>query len=527
MSFSSGLLKAIADKRTDANASRVKRLRRVSLAALVPLVLAGVPWNSSAALVPTGSCYDFKYFDGLESRPSAYYCANGLDATGYNGQSYSNVSAKQALARLPLDGVFHFAGHAIVAGSPGAAISLLFQFPNIGGMDALAGAPMGLSVQGPVTLCNESGSSCKSATVVTYPWANLLAKHNLVVLESCNTGGSNLLWSTVSMGNIARYSGAGTVIAFKDLIAFPLSQADAYGIRWSRVFWQNLQNGATYAAASASAASAVGGNGYFSYQVLTNVLAPTTLRPASYYPRVGNGPAAASLATSDARWRHVEQWLGAPVRQATRWVTVERLGGPRWQAQAKGVGLVEIDARTNEVEDAVFDSELSSSQSTLTVSRTGALGNAARFAREHYAGFTGLALREARYLDHDFYREYRFVWQARAGKAWLPSKVAVGVNAATGRVATYSAEHAAPRIATTPEVSRSQPRASALKVTGLAGRARTSEPVLEVVSNTRGGQRLVWITEVTEVPTQPTYVPRYLVVWTDARTGLSEVMARS
>lgn len=54
----------------------------------------------------------------------------------------------------------------------------------------------------------------------------------------------------------------------------------------------------------------------------------------------------------------------------------------------------------------------------------------------------------------------------------------------------------------------------------------TSQPTLEVVVQ-NGGQHLVWITELTRSYTSGPHVADYRVVWTDAQTGSTHVVARS
>jgi hypothetical protein len=506
--------------------------RFLMLFLLVPLIAVGASGSSRSALLPTGSCYDAKYWDGLETEPSATYCKNALVAAGYNGASYHNVSARQELSRVGTDAVFFFNGHAVVSGTTSlAAQSLVYEFQGPAGpnLDFLAGEALGLEIQGPIwTLCNEGQTACKKTTnqSFSYPWIELLGKHNLVVLEGCNTAGSNT-FAPVSMAALARDAGAGTVIGFKDLIACPLSQTYAYCIKWAGVFWTNLQNGVDYSTAAIAASNAVGCCGFSSVQILKNTAAPTTLRPASYYPRVGQGPAVSTnwAAATDPRTAAVETWLGRPVQAHTRWISIQQNGRTRYQSLVRDVGLVQVDADSLEVVNFIFSPE-------LTRVRASAIGGLVRentatsFARQHFSGFDDLRLRERATIDHGLFAEDRFVWQARAGLAWLPTKVTVGVNSATGRVVYFSSERRRLNTDARTHITSEQARSSAARATGFDGQVVSTTPSLEVMIDPVGGQRLVWITELSHVESGP-HLPHYDVVWTDAHTGTSEVVARS
>lgn len=502
---------------------------------LLPALLFGSPPPSKAAgILPLGSCWDFRYFDNLVSSPAAAYCAGALKNAGYLAAGFHNKSAVFALARLAADGVFFFAGHALVAGNPNAAVSLMYESPAPGGkLDALVGPPAGLAFQGPVQVCNESGSSCRSANLVSYPWVHLLGKHNLVVLESCNTAGSNLVYAPANMTLLAKAAGAGTVVGFKAAVGFPLGGGNAYGIRWAQVFWGSLDAGADYASAVVAATNAVGCCGYSSWTRLSNPAAPTRLRPAKYYPagglRVGAASASvaqAGTASSDTRSLSLSRFLNRPVAAST-WSTVERLGGARHLSIIPGLGMFELD-RTLEVREAIFEKELSSPANQVAVRIADAGSVAEAFARSRFHGFDALSIRRSESLDHGDFREHRFEWQARSGEAWLPSRVTVGVNAVTGRIAYYSSDRAVVTVPTTSDITPEAARASALTASGLEEEdAVVSEPFLAVVRSTTGRQRLVWITEVSGRPQATIHLPTYRVMWTDAATGTSEVMARS
>jgi hypothetical protein len=227
----------------------------------------------------------------------------------------------------------------------------------------------------------------------------------------------------------------------------------------------------------------------------------------------------------DARTLAVANWLGTNTTLHDQgWRLVTDVVGSRYQSHVSGVGLVEVDAATKEVDEVIFDGRLQSSPGRSTVSATQAHDTALSFAQGHFRGFDGLTLRDSSSLDHGTFREVRVEWQARSGQAWLPTKVAVGVNAATGQVAYYWSERVPLRVSATPSVAaataiqRAQETAPGLTV--------TSGPTLEVTIRS-GEQHLVWITELTRVYATGAHVPDYRVVWTDARTGLTQIAAQS
>ncbi len=503
---------------------RMQRRLRITAVALLlslPVVLPTLPTPSGAALVPLGSCYDLLSFDGLDTRGSAFSCADALRTAGYDlSGGFTNKSAKQALARLPADGVFFFGGHSIVAGSPEGAVALLFEFPAPGqSVDALVGDPKWTPLlQGPVELCGNN-NQCRNAILVSYPFASQLAKYNLVVFMSSNPAQGNLL--VTPMTTVAHLAGAGTVIGFKASPTCPPCKS------WASTFWGALKNGATYSSAVVSAAGV--GGGFQTWVLLQNPLAPKDLRPPSYYPGTGSlNSAAAPTQIGAADWRSaaVEKWLGHVVMPPTRWLSLERSDGSRYQGQVEGSGLFEVDATTGEVKQAILENELSSPVAAGSISKATANAIATSFAREHFRGFEALSAREAEYVEHGDFREYRFLWQGRAGEAWLPTSVTVGINAASGRVAYYLAQRLPARISSTSRISKEAARLSALRVAAIPGPSQSTDPVLEVVTIGRGMQRLVWATDVSTAPSPVPHVPRFVSVWTDTVTGVSEVVAQ-
>lgn len=229
-------------------------------------------------------------------------------------------------------------------------------------------------------------------------------------------------------------------------------------------------------------------------------------------------------APTDARTQAVASWLGTSTTLHDQgWRLVSDAVGSRYQSHISGVGLVEVDVATNEVDEVIFDGRLQST-GRAAVATAQAQGTAAEFAREHFRGFDGLTFRDTSTADHGTLREVRVEWQARHGAAWLPTKVAVAINASTGQVAYYWSERVPLRVSATPTISA----ASALQraQATAAGLSVTSQPSLEVVAQS-SHQHLVWITELSRAYTSGVHVADYRVVWTDAQTGSTQVVARS
>jgi hypothetical protein len=230
-------------------------------------------------------------------------------------------------------------------------------------------------------------------------------------------------------------------------------------------------------------------------------------------------------AVTDARTLAVESWLGTGATLHDQgWRTVSDATGNRYQTHIAGVGLVEVDAVTNEVNEAIFDGRLQSAPGRTDVPATQAEAAASDFARQHFRGFDGLTLRNSSAVDHGTLRELRITWQEQHGAAWLPTEVTVGVNAATGQVAYYWSERVPLRISAVSAVSSG----TALQHAQAAapGLTVTSGPRLEVVLQS-GQQHLVWVTELTHAYASGAHVPDYRVVWTDAQTGSTQIVARS
>ena len=239
---------------------------------------------------------------------------------------------------------------------------------------------------------------------------------------------------------------------------------------------------------------------------------------------VGAHAAPPAPTATDARTVAVASWLGtSSTLHDQGWRLVPDQAGSRYQTHISGVGLVEVDAVTNEVDEVIFDGRLQS-QAGQAVPASQAQTTATGFARQHFRGFDGITLRGTTTEDHGTLREVRIDWQARRGETWLPTKVAVGVNASTGQVAYYWSERVPLRVSAAPSVSA----AAALQNARAAaeGLSVVSGPTLEVTVQ-NGAQHLVWITDMTRTYSTGVHVPDNRVVWTDALTGSTEVVARS
>lgn len=280
--------------------SRVRRRRGV-LAGILALAAIAIPIGnpSSAQTVPVqASCYDAFYFDGLTSRYSASSCASAVDAAGYTGTAYHNATAQTAAVNSARDGVFFFAGHALVAydnncspacSGPHAGVSLMYESPDQNGnLDALAGDPIvAAEFSGADALICTDDNTCRSQLVFAqYPWglSPQNYKSNLVVLEGCSTANDTANWTSIATS--VSLIGAGTVIGFTQDIGFSVNQdnSNLFGDGWANRFWSDLQAGWSYTAAATDASNSVGNaNGYGSVKVLQAPGAPQSLYPSQYF----------------------------------------------------------------------------------------------------------------------------------------------------------------------------------------------------------------------------------------------------
>lgn len=231
-----------------------------------------------------------------------------------------------------------------------------------------------------------------------------------------------------------------------------------------------------------------------------------------------------AVVSPDSRAVAVARWLGVAAIPRSAWSLVTDPAGARYQSHVPGVGLVELDATSQEVDEVIYDSQLTGSAGHR-INQADAVAKAGGFARQHFAGFGGLSQRSATYVDHGAFQEYRTTWQARQGNAWLPTATTVGVNSDTGQVAYYWSRRVPLTLnSTTAQVSAAAAKEAAIAVAHTAG-AAASDPNLEVVVTTTG-QRLVWVTEVRGTPSARAQVPLFEVAWTDATSGSTYIVAK-
>ena len=257
------------------------------------LALAVMAVALTACLQVKGAtCMDFGYSDGLDTRYTATRCGEAVGAAGYPRQVLHNRTAADALLNGATDAIFFFAGHSLVSrpkvGTGGyGALGLYLETPDAATDDVLLGdsaaAPY---VSGPSTVCNESGSSCRSTTLVPYAFSDHMEKYNLVVLQTCNSAHAALPFTQMTLRSYA--SGAGTTIGFSGAVSFATApDTNLYGDAWARRFWSDAAAGYSYRTAVANATAAVGyGYGYQTYVINQQITAPTGLRPAKYFPGV-------------------------------------------------------------------------------------------------------------------------------------------------------------------------------------------------------------------------------------------------
>jgi hypothetical protein len=261
---------------------------------VVGCLLAGVVSPATpvyADAVPTASCVDGNFFDGLDTRYAASYCSSALTAAGYSAAAFSNSDATAVLEKLGTDGIYYHAGHALVECQTATyctAVASAFAGASSSAtlFTGLLGDPNGVQIQGPGTVCT-AGGGCRSVTFVNYPYETQMQKFNLAVFQSCNSaldgalGYSSLATQAFNLGVV------GSAIGFKDEVAWITNAPgdNLAGDAFARRFWSDLQSGRTYSSALVDAVNAGGGAtyGYSSYVYLHDAAAPSTLRPAQYF----------------------------------------------------------------------------------------------------------------------------------------------------------------------------------------------------------------------------------------------------
>jgi hypothetical protein len=196
------------------------------------------------------------------------------------------------------------------------------------------------------------------------------------------------------------------------------------------------------------------------------------------------------------------------------WRHVDTATGPRDVATVVGLGLVQFDARTHEVDEIIFSKRLDINTGRLDDPQI-AQATAAAYAARHYRGFSELAALPAQTIDHGSFTEYRFQWQQRLAEAWTPNGVTVGINARTGAVAYYYADRIQVRVATTPRISSDQARENASAVDA---RLLIGQPELRV-ELIGGTQAICWVVPLQQPPMAAPHVPQDKIVFIDALTG--------
>ena len=278
---------------------RALRLVRVAIAigAATNLLTSFVLTGSTpveAATVPTGTCMDYHYFDGLDTQFSASSCASALNSAGYAAAAYNNQSATTEVQRSNTDAVFYHNGHALdFFDSAGhTAIGLLDESTSATGdtFDGLLGDPTAAdNAEGPVSLCN-SQNQCVNTNLVTYPWASTpqIAKYNLLVLEGCATSGPSATY--FSEADMAYLVGAGSVLAFSQDVSSSVNvdNSNLYGDAWANRFWGDAGANYSYRSAAIDAlnyeqATSGGAYGYDSWTLQQEPGAPQSLYPAQFY----------------------------------------------------------------------------------------------------------------------------------------------------------------------------------------------------------------------------------------------------
>lgn len=270
------------------------RPRRASLRLILSLVLVGSAVTFSAAeparaaVIPTGSCVDANYGDGLDTRSAAAYCVNTLAAAGYNARALTNTDATQALETVGTDAVFYHAGHSLVVGAEPnvSAISSVFPASAGYGLTGLLGDITAADFQGPARVCTANGD-CRDVVLVNYPYESLMTQVNLALFQNCNSAGDPAFGYTSLAPYAYENYGTGTSIGFHDEVSW-ITNSPNIGIAgdaFARRFWADLGNGMTYSTALVDAVNAGGGTtyGYGSYRMYQRPDAPKSLYPAQYW----------------------------------------------------------------------------------------------------------------------------------------------------------------------------------------------------------------------------------------------------
>ncbi|HEX5527079.1 MAG TPA: hypothetical protein VFX44_07765 [Solirubrobacterales bacterium] len=220
--------------------------------------------------------------------------------------------------------------------------------------------------------------------------------------------------------------------------------------------------------------------------------------------------------------KRVADLLGAAPTRREAWRSVSSPDGKRLQAVVHG-GLFQFSAGTHELREAIFPQRLWKKGRGNQIPWRVAIEKGESFAVRHYRGLSRLTLRSKSLVNHGSFLEYRMVWQARRGRAWLPREVKVGLNAASGEVAYYWSQRSAAVGPVTPRIDALQARQAAIRaIEGTSRSPDVSRPVLNLLPD----QRLVWEVRVSTAPQQGLSIPVITLVQVDAITGKSSIDAR-
>lgn len=271
-----------------------KTRRRAQAAVLALCASAALAVPPSAALAaapgaPTGSCADANYYDGLDVRSAATYCASALTAAGFAPTRFTNNDGTGPVAQLPTDGVFAHAGHSISYASPAGrevGIGSVFVGTDRNTITSLTAEAQGVAyAQGPGQICSDSGG-CRAVTFRSLPYGDAMPKFGLAVFQSCFSAAASVDgYKSLADASYARR--VGTSIGFTGLVYWLSNQpnANVAGDAWARRFWSDTKAGLSYGTALVNASNAAGGAtyGHHRYRILRNANAPAGLRPAAYY----------------------------------------------------------------------------------------------------------------------------------------------------------------------------------------------------------------------------------------------------
>jgi hypothetical protein len=269
----------------------------IFLAVATEFTLAAVPAgearaDSATVTIPEVTCADGNFFDGLDTRSAASYCASASSASGWGAvQQLTNTQAAPALETEARDGGFAHAGHAIVTGSGNNATALASLFPGAAAsgttVTSLLGALGAADLQGPGQICNNTGGNCRDVTFVTAPYNSEMQKFDFAIFMSCNSahdgvGGFN------SLATVAYSTGhVGTAIGFYNEVSWIANAPgdNVAGDAFARKFWGDLRSGTTWATALADGANAGGGStyGWSTYREDHQSNAQNHLSPSGYY----------------------------------------------------------------------------------------------------------------------------------------------------------------------------------------------------------------------------------------------------